>query len=261
MTHPDADFDRKLRAGLGAVVAEVAANEPPPLSERPTISPNRVPARWLAVAAVVLVLAGIGGVILHRDGSEPLRTAAPGTEPAGTTASGSASIDGYSLPTDARFAAAFQGNRRVVVGRVVEVSDPFVPTLSEEAMRQAGEEDGSANNLVSRRASVEVSSVLRGGDIEGETIALRIFGGEADGYSFSAPSEDWLAGLAPGATIAIFGGDSVTYEDGSSMLTPNHLLFESDGRFGPQPSTPADAGSVTLEELIDLVNATTIPED
>jgi hypothetical protein len=162
----------------------------------------------------------------------------------------------YSLPTDPRSAAAFERTTRVVVGTVVHVSDPFTPTLSEEVLRRAGAEDIFANMLVSRRLTVKISAVLRGRDVVGQTLDIRIFEGQLG----DLPSTEWLDGLELGAAIAVFGGRSVTYEHGGTMLTPNDLLFESNGRFEPRPARTG-AESVTLKELTDLVDATARPRD
>jgi hypothetical protein len=163
-------------------------------------------------------------------------------------------MDGYDLSVDAQSAAKFIGNERVLVGQVRDVSDPFIPKLPPEVLEKAGEDDESANTLVSRRVDIEVSEVLRGPGREGDSLGLRIFGGTTDDVTLEAESEQWMQALTPGTTIAVFSGHEVAYADGSSMITPNQLFVEREGLF--HPVGPARATEpVTIAQIRQYVDS------
>lgn len=195
---------------------------------------------WLALLALLLISACSG--------------AGDATSASSTTTVLETKIDGYSVPQDARSAVRFRLNTIGVLGKIVEVRDPAVVSLSRASLEASGlPQDDDLNHLVSTPVDIEVTEVFFGANrvSVGDRLTLRIIGGTAQGRSTESDFEKALDSMRPGVQVASFSGDPVQYEKGIQMFTPTQLFIGESGELVPgfDPTT----GSTSLGEIRDLV--------
>jgi hypothetical protein len=202
-----------------------------------------------AGAALFAGLAGCGGDTADRS-EGAAATDAPVEE---ATARETNSIDGYSLPQDARSAIIFRLSTTGIRGRVVSVGEPEVVRPDAAAREGSGivEGDTSLDRFVSVPVEVAVDDVLYGAVDPGATVTLRILGGETEEVATVAHAAEALPLLTEGAEIAFFSGDGVDYEDGRTMYTPDQIFVADGDSLTSAWGTEADA--TTWAEIDALV--------
>jgi hypothetical protein len=142
----------------------------------------------------------------------------------------------YPLDNAPAAAAAFSGNRVVVLGTVAAI---------EPARWSSGDRD---TGDIYRPVRIDVTEVLRG-DVPGTSVTVRSLGGEADGVRMEFFDTVPLADVAVGSRLLLFLGGEPAGDGGPAGFNMAYLV----GPDGRATSFPDGQHSIALDDFRTLI--------
>lgn len=153
------------------------------------------------------------------------------------------SVSGYPLDNAPAAAAAFSGNRVVILGTVAAIEDA-----------RWSSDDRDVGHIY-RPVRVDVIEVLRG-DVPGTNVTVRSLGGEADGVRMKFSDAAPLADVPLGTSVLLFLGDSAGGDSAGDGGPPGFNMAYVVEPGGRATSFPDEQHSIALQDFRRLLTDT-----